>query len=220
MRQGQQNRRGRNRSGGGGRKPQSALTRNFESNGPNVKIRGTASHIAEKYLTLARDALSSGDIIVAESYFQHAEHYNRIIMAAQAERQNGAEQRPAQSGNGRDHGDDFDLEGGGSSESDSAPAHDSTAQASASEAEQQPQPARRRKPANGSGDAEVKGDANGSEAAKPSRGAQARRRRPKVESTSSARQQSAPKSAKTNGAAANGVEGSSDDGAPEGYSAS
>ena len=219
MRQGQQNRRGRNRSGGGGRKPQSALTRNFESNGPNVKIRGTAPHIAEKYLTLARDALSSGDIIAAEGYFQHAEHYTRIIMAAQAERQNGADQRPAPSGNGRDHGDEFDLEGSGSSDSENAPAHDSAGQASASEVEQQPQPARRRKPANGSGDAEAKGDANGSEVAKPSRGVQARRRRPKVESTSGARQQSAPKSAKANGAAANGVEDSPDDSAPEGYSA-
>ena len=79
MRQGQQNRRGRGR----GRKPQNPLARNYESNGPDVKIRGTAAHIAEKYMSLARDALASGDMITAESYFQHAEHYNRIIMAAQ-----------------------------------------------------------------------------------------------------------------------------------------
>jgi hypothetical protein len=82
MRQGQQNRRGRGR---GGRKPQNPLARNFESNGPDVKIRGTAAHIAEKYMSLARDALSSGDLVAAESYFQHAEHYNRIIMAAQSQ---------------------------------------------------------------------------------------------------------------------------------------
>jgi hypothetical protein len=50
-----------------------------------VKIRGTAAHIAEKYMSLARDALASGDMIAAESYFQHAEHYNRIIMAAQSQ---------------------------------------------------------------------------------------------------------------------------------------
>jgi hypothetical protein len=61
------------------------LARNFESNGPDVKIRGTAAHIAEKYMSLARDALASGDMIGAESYFQHAEHYNRIIMAAQSQ---------------------------------------------------------------------------------------------------------------------------------------
>ncbi|HWK39024.1 MAG TPA: DUF4167 domain-containing protein, partial [Hyphomicrobium sp.] len=55
MRQGQQNRRGRGRSN---RKGQSPLTRSFESTGPDVKIRGTPSHIAEKYMSLARDATS------------------------------------------------------------------------------------------------------------------------------------------------------------------
>jgi len=86
MRQGQQNRRGRNRGGGGGgRKPQNAMSRNYESSGPDVKIRGTAMHIAEKYSSLARDAMSSGDNVAAENYLQHAEHYNRIILAAQAQ---------------------------------------------------------------------------------------------------------------------------------------
>ncbi len=84
MRQGQQNRRGRGR---GGRKPQSSLARNYESNGPDVKVRGTAAHVAEKYMSLARDALASGDLVTAESYFQYAEHYNRIVMAAQAQAQ-------------------------------------------------------------------------------------------------------------------------------------
>ena len=55
----------------------------YESSGPDVKIRGTASHIAEKYLQLARDAQSSGDPIAAENYYQHAEHYFRLIAAAQ-----------------------------------------------------------------------------------------------------------------------------------------
>jgi len=82
MRQGQQNRRGRGRSG---RKPQNPLARSYESNGPDVKIRGTAAHIAEKYMSLARDSLASGDMVAAESYLQHAEHYNRIIMAAQTQ---------------------------------------------------------------------------------------------------------------------------------------
>ena len=50
-----------------------------------MKIRGTAAHIAEKYMSLARDALASGDMVTAESYLQHAEHYNRIIMAAQSQ---------------------------------------------------------------------------------------------------------------------------------------
>jgi hypothetical protein len=59
--------------------------RTFDSNGPEVKIRGTASHIYEKYLQLARDANATGDRIMAESYLQHAEHYFRILAAAQAQ---------------------------------------------------------------------------------------------------------------------------------------
>ena len=90
MRPGQQKQRGRGRNGGGGnqnnqqRKGQNPLTRTYDSSGPDVKIRGTAQHIAEKYMALARDAMSSGDRVMAENYLQHAEHYNRIIAAAQA----------------------------------------------------------------------------------------------------------------------------------------
>lgn len=92
MRQGQQNKRMRGR----GRKPSSPLNRVFESNGPDVKIRGPASHIAEKYLALARDAQSSGDPISAENYLQHAEHYFRIISSAQAQSQQPSPQQPNQ----------------------------------------------------------------------------------------------------------------------------
>jgi len=81
MRQGQQNRRGRGRGGNNsGRKGQNPLTRSYESNGPDMKIRGTPAHIAEKYMTLSRDALAGGDPVLAENYLQHAEHYNRIIL--------------------------------------------------------------------------------------------------------------------------------------------
>jgi hypothetical protein len=65
------------------RRNHNPLTRVYESNGPDVKIRGTASHVAEKYLQLARDAQSSGDPVSAENYFQHAEHYFRLIAVAQ-----------------------------------------------------------------------------------------------------------------------------------------
>ena len=119
MRQGQQNRRGRGR----GRKPQNPLARNYESNGPDVKIRGTAAHIAEKYMSLARDALASGDMVTAESYLQHAEHYNRIIMAAQSqmgpqhghqgEGPNGGYRQPRWNAEGGDEGDDEGAEQGG-----------------------------------------------------------------------------------------------------------
>lgn len=70
----------RGRSRGKGPNP---LTRSYESNGPDVKVRGTAQHIAEKYGQLARDAQASGDPVAAENYFQHAEHYLRIIAGAQ-----------------------------------------------------------------------------------------------------------------------------------------
>jgi len=59
----------------------------FDSNGPDVRIRGSAFQVHEKYLQLARDASSSGDRIIAESYLQHAEHYYRIIAAAQEQQQ-------------------------------------------------------------------------------------------------------------------------------------
>ncbi len=65
------------------RRNQNPLTRVYELNGPDVKIRGTANHVAEKYLQLARDAQSSGDPVSAENHFQHAEHYFRLIAAAQ-----------------------------------------------------------------------------------------------------------------------------------------
>jgi hypothetical protein len=79
MRNGQ-NKRMRGRSRNKGHNP---LTRVYESNGPDVKIRGTASHVAEKYQQLARDAQASGDPIASENYSQHAEHYLRLIAAAQ-----------------------------------------------------------------------------------------------------------------------------------------
>jgi hypothetical protein len=81
MRNGQNKRmRGRNRKGGGHH--HNPLTRVYESNGPDVKIRGTANHVAEKYVQLARDAQASGDPVSAENYYQHAEHYFRMIAAA------------------------------------------------------------------------------------------------------------------------------------------
>lgn len=94
MRPAQQNRRMRgrgnnnnnnNNNNSNNRKGPNPLSRNYESNGPEVKIRGNAQHIAEKYTTLARDAQASGDRVIAENYLQHAEHYNRIIMAAMAQ---------------------------------------------------------------------------------------------------------------------------------------
>jgi hypothetical protein len=74
--------------GGGGHNP----NRTFDSSGPEVKIRGSAANVYEKYLQLARDANSSGDRVMAENYLQHAEHYYRI-MAAQAQAQQQYQQQ-------------------------------------------------------------------------------------------------------------------------------
>ncbi len=88
MRQGQQQNRQRSRNRGNNRNNNNSnrnqLNRSMESNGPDVRIRGTAAHIAEKYMQLARDAQTSGDTVAAESYWQFAEHYNRLIATAQA----------------------------------------------------------------------------------------------------------------------------------------
>ena len=76
--------------GGGGHNP----NRTFDSNGPEIKIRGSAANVYEKYLQLARDANASGDRIMAENYLQHAEHYYRIMAVAQAQAQQYAQQNP------------------------------------------------------------------------------------------------------------------------------
>ena len=101
MRNGQNNKRMRNRNNNNNnnnnnnRRGQNPMTRVFESNGPDIKIRGTASHVAEKYVQLARDARSSGDPVAAENYYQHAEHYFRIVAAAHEQfRQNQPQPRP------------------------------------------------------------------------------------------------------------------------------
>ena len=99
MRPQQQNRRMRGRNNNN-RKGPNPLTRSYESNGPDVKIRGSAQQVADKYTTLARDAQSAGDRVMAENYLQHAEHYNRIIAAAQSQ--------SAQNNAPRDQRDDFD----------------------------------------------------------------------------------------------------------------
>ncbi|MDD9876850.1 MAG: DUF4167 domain-containing protein [Magnetovibrio sp.] len=79
----------------GGNKRQGGGRNNFESNGPEVKVRGTAQQVLDKYLALGRDAASAGDRINAESYFQHAEHYYRVLNADQGENQNRRDRRPS-----------------------------------------------------------------------------------------------------------------------------
>ena len=108
MRPGQNNKRMRGRPNNN-RKGPNPLTRSYELSGPDVKIRGTAHHIGEKYLQLARDAQSSGDPVTAESYLQHAEHYFRLIAVAQQAQQQNASgyQRAEAIADEVDDGDDF-----------------------------------------------------------------------------------------------------------------
>jgi hypothetical protein len=97
-----------------GRKPHNhgGPNRSYDSNGPDVKIRGTASHIYDKYQQLARDAQSAGDRIAAENYLQHAEHYYRLMVAAnpgivqQRNGNGGYPQQPAAPGEGPQPGFD------------------------------------------------------------------------------------------------------------------
>jgi hypothetical protein len=97
------------RSRGRGRRPQTNINpnRTFDSTGPEIKIRGSASHVYEKYLQMARDANAAGDRVAAENYLQHAEHYWRILAVSQPQQQ-GYQPQPhsanggSVSGNGRD----------------------------------------------------------------------------------------------------------------------
>jgi hypothetical protein len=81
MRPSPNNRRMRGR-GNGVRRTGPSSSQHFDSNGPDLKVRGNATQIVDKYQTLAREATTSGDPVMAENYYQHAEHYLRILSAA------------------------------------------------------------------------------------------------------------------------------------------
>lgn len=138
--------------------------RHYDSNGPDVRIRGTASQIFDKYQSLARDASSSGDRILAESYLQHAEHYFRIMLANNSangrinalpgdplfEQMQAAVMNADDAGDDGDDGSDNDSADGAEvigSGSDDEGAEGSEATGSENtEAEQKPQQRRRRGP--------------------------------------------------------------------------
>ena len=96
-----------------------------------MKIRGTAAHVYEKYLQLARDAGSAGDRVMQENYLQHAEHYYRILMAqgAQMAQQQLAQQQHGQQGQPNGNGDGRPMQGNGTGNGNEGGYH------------QQPQPA-------------------------------------------------------------------------------
>ncbi|MGB0748038.1 MAG: DUF4167 domain-containing protein [Magnetospiraceae bacterium] len=82
----------------------------FDSNGPDVRVRGTAQQVIEKYLSLARDAASSGDRVSSENYLQHADHYQRLLaevsgMRNEGQPRNDPNRDRRRHGNGAGHGD-------------------------------------------------------------------------------------------------------------------
>ncbi len=112
MRHGTSSRRqrgGRGNNNGGRRGNNSGQKRSqvYDSNGPDVRIRGTAHQVFEKYLTLSKDCSAAGDMILAESYMQHAEHYQRIINSWVEEnkpREQSAQAQPEQKAKADDAG--------------------------------------------------------------------------------------------------------------------
>lgn len=103
----------RQRGRNNGRKPQhNPRSQTFDSNGPEVRVRGNAYQVLDKYLALARDASAAGDRIAAENYYQHAEHYYRVINADLQNRQqhhqaaqHGPHHAAPQHGNHGGHGE-------------------------------------------------------------------------------------------------------------------
>src|SRR6185369_12350930 len=87
--------------GGGNRNP------NFD--GGNMRPRGNAQQLMEKFLAMARDATSMGDRVAAENYFQHADHYYRVLNARfEAQQQNN---NNFNNGQRRDHQQRYDRQG-------------------------------------------------------------------------------------------------------------
>ncbi len=94
------------------------LNRNhvFDSSGPDVRVRGTAQQLFEKYLQLGRDATSAGDRVMAEGYFQHAEHYFRILNAMNQAAQQQQQQQPQQHQRRQYQGEDNQMPAGAEAE--------------------------------------------------------------------------------------------------------
>ncbi len=115
MKQGNKPRgRSRGRGGNNGRgRNNGSRNSSIDSNGPSGRVRGSASQVVDKYLSAARDATSQGDRILAENFYQHADHYLRI--------QNGHKSRESQnnnSGDGRDGNVEEDKKAGQSDSSE------------------------------------------------------------------------------------------------------
>jgi hypothetical protein len=95
----------RQRGRNNGRKPHMPQrSQTFDSSGPDVRIRGNAYQVLEKYLAMARDASAAGDRIAAENFYQHAEHYYRVISASGEHQRQQQQQQQMHGQGGHGHG--------------------------------------------------------------------------------------------------------------------
>ena len=112
MRNGSSNNRRQRGRGNSSRQGNNQRMQVFDSNGPDVRIRGTAHQVNEKYMALAKDSAASGDRIMAESYLQHAEHYQRISNSWQEDVQrqpSQGQERTENTDSKEDSNDDLSL---------------------------------------------------------------------------------------------------------------
>ncbi len=123
-------RRGRN----SGRRPGPQRNQNFDSNGPSVRVRGNAYQVMEKYLTLARDATTTGDRIAAENYYQHAEHYFRILNVNSDANANGGGRDNSPKTNGQHRGRPEEKRADGNKAEEARPSESKAANAEAGNA--------------------------------------------------------------------------------------
>lgn len=127
---GKQRPRGRHNNMGGKKPMMNVRTQTFDSSGPDIRVRGNAHQVMEKYLAMARDAASQGDRVSAENYYQHAEHYFRTINAQQgAAGQQRPRHMPTPAEDQPPVGDDDDQRQAGDDEANSDNDDDGQAQA-------------------------------------------------------------------------------------------
>ncbi len=146
------------RQGSNGRRPRGRPQRkqhggaprhgNFDSSGPEGRVRGNAHQVYEKYIGLARDATSMGDRVAAETYYQYAEHYYRIVNVRTDPGPNGDGQSGRGGGNGHAEAAREAAPGDAGEQPDAAPFNGEQPQEArpAQEAEDRPAPQRRRRP--------------------------------------------------------------------------
>lgn len=174
--------RGRNNNNNNNRgRHQNPRNQSFDSNGPEGRVRGSATQVLERYLAQARDAQAAGDTVLAENLFQHAEHYYRVLSAANAqfeqqqqqqrERQGGQDDRerrgPRNEGDGED-GPDGRSEARSENRSDSRGEGQAAAERQRDDADEAPPPRQRRRRAEPRGEARSENPAAGGEPDRPS----------------------------------------------------